>query len=206
MRFLNQVQNISRWVASQKKMKDSVIVALLGGVAGTIAMDLSNFLLWRKGKTEHLFGHLAGSMMMQAIRTNQRKNFILGEIFHLFTGSVLGLVQLEFLKKYGKDHHLIKGAGVGLVTWGILYNFGQRMNFFSRRAHLTKTKYSSIWNHLLYGLVSSQTIVTIADSSLFKKKQENEQASINLDRSDNITYPWFDSTSHSEVTEVVTKH
>lgn len=61
-------------------------------------MDISNFLLWRKGKTEHLFGHLAGSMMMQAIRTNQMKNFILGEIFHLITGSALGLVQLEFLK------------------------------------------------------------------------------------------------------------
>lgn len=201
MRFLYQVQNISKWIGSQKKMKDSVIVALLGGVAGTIAMDISNFLLWRKGKTEHLFGHLAGSMMMQAIRTNQRKNYILGEIFHLITGSALGLVQLEFLKKYGKDHHLIKGAGVGLVTWGLLYNFGQRMNFFSRRGHLTKTKYASIWHHLLYGLVSSQTIVILADSSLFIKNRKSVHVPVSSAQSDNIPYSWSDSSTHSEVIE-----
>lgn len=79
------------------------------------------------------------------------------------------------------------------------------MNFFSRRGHLTKTKYSSIWNHLLYGLVSSQTIVTLADSSLFKKNRESEHVSVSSAQSDNITYPWFDSSTHSEVTEL-TKH
>lgn len=200
MKILNQI--ISKWVAPKNKIKDSMILGLFGGFIGTIAYDISNVLLWRKGKTENLSGHLAGSMMMLAIRTNQRKNFILGEIFHLITGSALGLVQVEILKKYGKDHYLVKGGFTGLFTWGVLYNFGQRMKFFSRRTHLTKTKYASLWHHLLYGLVSSQAIVTLADPSIFKKNREKEHVSAVSARYDNPTDPWFDSPVLNEVTEV----
>lgn len=192
-----------RLIGTNKKIKDSIVVALLAGLAGSIAMETSNFLLWRKGKSEHLYGHLAGSMTMRASRTNQRKNFILGEIFHLITGSSLGLIQLEVFKKYGKDHHLVKGGSTGLITWGVLYNFGQRMGFFSRRTHLTKTKYASLWNHLVYGIVTSQVIVKIADPSIFKQNKDNELASTNLAQSDNSTYPRFDSSTQSEVTEII---
>ncbi|WP_050809847.1 hypothetical protein [Desulfosporosinus sp. OT] len=137
--------------------------------------------------------------MMRAIRMNQRKNFILGELFHLITGSALSLVQLEVLKKYGKDHHLVKGGGTGLITWGVLYNFGQRMDFFTRRAHLTKTKYASLLNHLVYGLVSSQTIVTLADPSIFKKK-ESEQVTTSSAQPHYI--PGLPPTTESEETEL----
>ena len=45
MKLLNQVQNVGQWVASKKKIKDSMIVGLFGGLVGTIAYDISNVLL-----------------------------------------------------------------------------------------------------------------------------------------------------------------
>lgn len=206
--------DIAKMNISNTKIKDSMTLGLLGGFLGTIAMELTNFLLWRKGKTENLFGHLAGSMMMRAFRTNQRKNFILGELFHLITGSVLGVLQIEVLKKYGKDNHLLKGGITGLVTWGVLYNFGQRMQFFSRRAHLTKTHYATLLHNLIYGVVASQVIVSMADSSIFSGRQdrqerqtrqqerqerfETKRTSIGTEDTNTISYPMYTSVRANE--------
>lgn len=76
---------------SKIRIKDSIALSLISGFLGTIVMDLSNLLLWRSKKTEILYGHLAGSMIMRSFRTNQTKNFVLGQVFHFFTGAALGI-------------------------------------------------------------------------------------------------------------------
>jgi|GEM_PF-4593823 len=52
------------------------------GFLGTVTMVISNYLIYRAGKTEILYGHIAGSIFMRPFRTNQRKNFILGQHVH----------------------------------------------------------------------------------------------------------------------------
>jgi len=164
------------WNAINKftKMKDSIMVSLFGGLMGTLVMELSNLILWRTKKTELLQGHMAGSMFMRAFRTNQTRNFVLGEILHMATGATLGIPVFQLLKRTGKDHHLIKGAFVGMAAWGGLYNFGKRFGMFTAKPHMTKTFYSALFNHILYGITSAQAIVTLADPSLLS--QQNRPA------------------------------
>ena len=162
--------NISRILSglrSGQKIKDSIVLGLIGGLAGTIVMDLSNFFLWRTNKTEGLYGHLSGSMIMRGFRTHQTKNFLLGQIFHTFTGAILGIPFVYLLKKTGKDHHLVKGLLAGGLSWGISYDFGQKMGLFYTKAHLTKTHYSSLFNNFLYGITMAHTVYYLADSSVF---------------------------------------
>lgn len=165
------------WYAINKftKMKDSIMVSLVSGLLGTMAMDLSNVLLWRTKKAELLHGHLAGSMFMRAFRTNQTKNFVLGQIFHMLTGTTLGIPIFHLLKRTGKDHYLIKGAFAGLAAWGVLYNFGQRVGLFMAKPHLTKTHYSALWHNLLYGVTTAQAIVSFSDPSLFPQHKQLAQ-------------------------------
>lgn len=80
------------------KMKDSIVVGLLGGLLGTISMNISNLLIFKAGKTEKLYGHIAGELFVAPFRTNQRKNFILGQIAHIGIGSIWGIPLTYLLK------------------------------------------------------------------------------------------------------------
>ena len=159
------------------KMKDSIMISLLGGLIGTTVMDISNVFLWRTKKTEMLNGHLAGSMIMRAFRTNQTKNFVLGEILHMATGATLGIPIFQLFKRTGTDNHLIKGAFAGMLSWGILYDFGQRAKLFSSKPHLTKSHYSALWHNLLYGVTTAQAIVSLSDPSLLPQPVQMQATS-----------------------------
>jgi len=162
-----------------KKIKDSMTVGIIGGLIGVVCMDISNLILWRTKKTESLHGHLAGSMIMSPIKLKQRKNFLIGQIFHMTVASGIGVGLVEILKKYGKDNHNLKGGFLSVATWGLLYNFGQKMGFYRMNPRLTKSSYAEIWQHLVYGLVTSNAIVALADPTIFSKKDSiNSQATI----------------------------
>ncbi|AFV02056.1 hypothetical protein DHBDCA_p1029 [Dehalobacter sp. DCA] len=51
---------------------------------------------------------------------------------------------------------------------------GQKVGFL-KKFRLTKTYYSAIWNHLLHGLVSSQTIIMLANPTMIKKINAREK-------------------------------
>ena len=152
------------------KMKDSITTGLLGGLIGAIFMDISNLLIFKAGKTETLYGYIAGGLFMAPFRTKKRKNFILGEIAHLAIGSFWGIPLTYILKKTGKDHYLIKGMLVSTLSLGNLI-VGQKLGML-KKFRLTKTFYSAIWNHILYGLVSAQAIVMLADPTIFESSNK----------------------------------
>jgi len=116
MEQLNTLVNLLSKMQRVLKMKDSITVSIFSGLLGTLAMDVSNLLFWKKGKTEALYGHIAASVYVSPFRTNQRKNFWLGQIMHLITGSILAYPLTFILKKTGKDNLLVKGAFFGAVT------------------------------------------------------------------------------------------
>lgn len=166
-----RINKIISNLIKEKKVKDTVILGLSGGFAGTLLMDISNFLLWRNKQTEGLYGHLAGSMILKSIRTHQTKNFILGQILHIATGSALGIPMVYLFKKTGKDHYIIKGILTGSLLWGILIDFGKRAHWFDLKVRRTKSFYSGLLNNTLYGITSALAIVSLADSSTFPQKQ-----------------------------------
>jgi hypothetical protein len=156
------------------KMKDSITIGLLGGLIGTIFMEISNLLIFKAGKTETLYGHIAGGLFVTPFRTKRRKNFILGEIAHFMIGSIWGIPLTYILKKTGKDHHLIKGTFISILSLGTLIG-GQKFDIL-KKFGLTKTFYSAIWNHLVYGLVSAQAIVLLADPMIFPSDNDEHHA------------------------------
>ncbi|WP_407311272.1 hypothetical protein [Desulfosporosinus sp. SB140] len=156
------------------KMRDSITIGLLGGLIGTIFMDISNLLIFKAGKTEALYGHIAGGLFVAPFRTKRRKNFILGQMTHLGIGSIWGTLLTYLLKKTGKDHHLIKGLFISMLTLGSLIG-GQKFGML-KKFGLTKTFYSAVWNHLVYGLVSAQAIVMIADPIIFASSKDAKES------------------------------
>ncbi|AFM40372.1 hypothetical protein Desaci_1346 [Desulfosporosinus acidiphilus SJ4] len=160
------------------KTKDSVVTGLLGGLVGTLFMDITNAVIYKAGGTEKLYGHLAGQFFVSPLRTNQRKNYVLGELLHFSVGSVFGLPTMYMLKKTGKDHYLSKGLVTSMLTWGLLYTGGQKIGLF-KKLRFTKTHYSAAFNNVIYGLVSAKTMVSLADPTMFHDKKQSVNITIN---------------------------
>ena len=138
-------------------------------------MSLFNRVLYKANKTEvKSFGQIAGQLFVTPWKTKQRKNSILGELLHLVVGSLTGIPLFFVLKKTGKDHYLSKGLAASMLTWSVLFNGGQKVGLF-KKLRFTMTHYSSAWSHIIYGLVSSQAIVSLADPTIFASSSEINQ-------------------------------
>ncbi|MDQ7096057.1 hypothetical protein REC12_20895 [Desulfosporosinus sp. PR] len=171
------LETIKFFISLAKKMpriKDSVVLGLFCGLLGTLPMDIIDFLFWKSGKHEMLYGHLAGSMIFQPIRMRRRENFLIGHVMHLLTGSAFGFLITEFLKKTGKDHHLIKGSFIGMLGWMTLYEFGQRVKWFTLKAHRSATFYTAFLMNIIYGMTTAQAIVSLAHPSVFANNVKAE--------------------------------
>ena len=165
MQEMNKMFGYVKTILRVLKMKDSVTVSLFSGILGTLVMDASNLLLWRTKNTEALYGHIAGSVYVRPFRTNQRKNFWLGQIIHLVTGAILAYPLNLLLIRTGKDHATIKGAFFGAVTWEFIYGFGQRFSVFLTKPHMTKTHYAELFSNILYGVATAKALVTFSEPS-----------------------------------------
>lgn len=173
------MKNILNWNSAKKplsmlhgKLDDSLVLGLFGGFIGTLLMDLSNLFIYKAGKTETLYGHIAGGLLMAPWRTKQRDNFILGQLTHFVIGSLWGVPLFYLLKKTGKDHPGIKGLVMSAISLGSLIisiKIGLLKKF--RR---TRTFYSAIWNHLIYGFVATRMILWMAGSHVFQEKKKTQ--------------------------------
>ena len=152
-----------------KFMKDSIALGATAGLIGGIAMTMSNYLLYRRKKTEIRYGNIAGSLLMRPYKTKKPKNYALGLMAHLINGSMIGVLLVPLYRRTGLDFPLLKGSMSGLVTWQSLYTIGQRLGIYKTSPHLTRTGYSAVLNNIIYGIVTSYLIRWLAHPSMFRK-------------------------------------
>lgn len=148
-------------------MRDTIALGLLSGFIGNAAKDLSDWLIYRAGKTELLNGHLASSMISPPEKVQEPAYFALGQILDTIVGSALSISMVYLLKITGKDHHLLKGATMGLLLWSTLYSLGPNWRVLSIKPRHSSTYFSALLNNTLYGLATAQAAVSLADRSVF---------------------------------------
>jgi len=169
MKLIENLDLVAKYLSVGKKMKDFVPIGFLGGLIGTIAMDLSNLMFKKTGLSEKTYAQYAGSILMRPFRLFFKENQILGQLLHIITGSIVGIPLFAILKKTGKDNHLFKGAVYGTFTWELLYSFGLRYGVFRTKAYSTRTHFTTLIDNLVYGFASTTTMLFLSDRSVFPK-------------------------------------
>ncbi len=91
MRIFNNIDQLLKLYSVRRKMKDSIPIGFLGGLIGTIAMDLSNILFKKTGLSEKTYAEYAGSVLLRPFRLLSRNNYLFGQLLHFITGSLLGI-------------------------------------------------------------------------------------------------------------------
>jgi len=178
MRVLDTINRLTKFYGVGKTMKDSIPIGFLGGLMGTIAMDLSNLFFKKTGLSEKTYAQYAGSVLLNPSRLLVKQNYFLGLVLHFITGSILGIPMFNILKKTGKDNYLFKGAVYGTFTWEILYTFGQRLGVIRSKSHKTKTHLTTLIDNLIYGFASTATMVFLADPTVFTQAEKRIGTSV----------------------------
>lgn len=181
MRVYDKIDRLSKFLNVGKKMQDSIPIGFLGGLMGTIAMDFSNMIFKKTGLSEKTYSQYAGSVLLSPFRQVFKQNMLFGQMLHLMTGSILGIPMFNILKKTGKDNHQFKGVVYGIVTWEMIYSFGQRLGIIRAKTYTVRSHITSLIDHLVYGFVSTMTMVFLADHSVFPKAS-NQQSEIPSER------------------------
>jgi len=151
-------------------MRDTIILGITSGLIGNVIKDISNYFIWRANKTEMLYGHYAASTLVEPVKTIELKNFLIGQALDMTYGAALGVPLVYLIKKTGRDYYLLKGAGLGLLLWGILYNYGPA----SIKPKETKTHLSALFNNLLYGISTAQAAVSLAHPGIFPESNSKD--------------------------------
>jgi hypothetical protein len=174
MKVIDNIGRITKFLSVGNKMNDSIPIGFLGGLMGTIAMDLSNLFFKKTGLSEKTYAQYAGSVLLSPFRLIFKQNILFGQILHLITGSILGIPMINILKKTGKDNHQFKGAVYGIFTWEMLYSFGQRIGIVRAKTYTTRTLITTLIDTLVYGFASTSTMVFLADRSVFPKASNQQ--------------------------------
>ena len=178
MRIFDNIDRLTKFYSVRKTMKDSIPIGFIGGLIGTIAMDLSNLMFKKTGLSEKTYAQYAGSVMLSPFRLLLGKNYHFGQLLHLITGSILGIPLFAILKKTGKDNHLFKGAVFATFTWEMLYTLGQRLGAIRSKTYKTRTHVTALVDNLVYGLASSATMIFLADPTVFTQSEKQNKTSV----------------------------
>ena len=173
-----KLSGLSQKVGLRKgSVQDPFIISILGGLTGTLVMDVSNMLLWLFRGTDATYGHIAATMTMAPFKTRKPKNWLIGQILHMTAGAWLGLPIFYLFKKTGTKHYVIKGILTGSLIMELVYDLSRKLNIVSFNPGLPRTHYAKLWHNLLFGMTAAQTMVTLADPNVFQTNTEDNETS-----------------------------
>jgi len=150
-----------------RRLRDSVSLGLFSGLMGNLAKGIFNLFTWKTERNEVLYPQLASSMFFAPRRTKRRKPFLIGGLADLIMGSLFGIPIVYILKKTGKDNHILKGGGLSLLLWVVLYGAGHNLHIFSIKPRKSSSPLWALLEHLLFGVVTACTAVKFADPGTF---------------------------------------
>lgn len=105
--------------------KDALIIGALSGIVATVVQDLLGviiiYMIWPPFLN---CIRIAGGLILtpEQVMKGGFWPFIIGFKIDLIVGIVIGVTTVLILRRWGKDHFIIKGAMIGLITWALFYN------------------------------------------------------------------------------------
>ena len=142
-------------------------LGLIAGTLGNVAKDGINYLAYKGGWSEVLYGHLAASLFAEPEKVRQPKDFVVGQLVDMTWGALSGVPVVYLLSWTGRDHYLLKGAAMGVLWWQVVYGLFPRLRMLQVDPQETETNLSALLNHLAYGLVAAAAAVHLGHPDLF---------------------------------------
>lgn len=160
-----------------KTIKDKMILGVIAGLGGNVIKNILGLAGMRLGLQEIDGPHRAAGMLVPPHKIADPKGKLVGFLADTVMSGTLGIVTLSGLLLFGKKHAILKGSLVGAGMWTILYGIMGNLGATKVNPITPQTVLAEFIEHTIFGAVTAAIITSIADQSVFKNSQNQDQTS-----------------------------
>ncbi|HVJ47845.1 hypothetical protein [Desulfitobacterium sp.] len=127
------------------------------------------------GMVSGLIGYLAKCMVLfepHHTKKRKQKNLPTHRFADLVSGAVLGIPLVYYLKKTGKDRHIVKGASFGVLLWAFFYSARGKNDRYLCKHRKCRSELLDLLSNLLFGVVTACVAIKIADPETYPDDAE----------------------------------
>ena len=158
------------------KIKDPVMLGALAGITGSIAKELFEELLMKKGWNTSDGVQMAYQVFGERKFTNKPLCKLVGNLANCGIGTGLGMPIMFLLSLTGKDYALLKGATLGHLAWVYFYGGMNRVRMSKRFPLPLKSDLTACFAHMIYGITTAAVIKALGHDSLFTQARIMDKA------------------------------
>lgn len=153
-----------------KKIKDRFLLGIISGLGGNIAKMAVECYFHKTGFSTGLGRKTAAGIFLKKSDINTPHGKAVGIIADNMIAAGLGVSCAYWLTLMGKDHYLLKGAGLGAAEWASLYGVLSKLGATAIYPVKPKDSLATFLSHLAFGAVKISIVRHLGDERLFKPK------------------------------------
>ncbi len=146
---------------------------VLAGITGVIFRDIYSLLIYFTGITNYLIWNVSADLFINTAQIHTVSGHILGVMSDFVIGGSLGVITGLIFSYLGPKDYLIKGLGIGLAAWALL--FGILLHNLPHSSAIAPTapiaNISSFIEHAIFGIVTAWVIYKY----VFQNTEQTEQ-------------------------------
>jgi len=151
------------------KIKDRIILGAISGIVGGKAVRIMNKINYNIGVGDIRYNLMAAELFLPKKDTKKSQANLLGGLVNNINSAFFGIILTYLLGVTGKDYKIIKGMGIGTLTWIMIDGLiGSQILKIKSRKPLAPTV--RLLEHLFGGAFIAALITKLGDESLFPPK------------------------------------
>lgn len=153
-------------------IRDRVLLGLVAGITGNLVKNGLDLVVRppRPGKIG--FAEVAGGIFVPRRETASGAGRWLGRAADYGLAAVYGIPTVYLLSYTGSDGHLLKGALMGVLTWGLGLGVARNVGVSSTYPQSATANLRMLLGHLAGGMATAQTAVMLGEPELFRRDRE----------------------------------
>jgi hypothetical protein len=149
-------------------MSDTITIGTIAGFAGTIVMTIYKGILLLFGFKFITTWETAAHIILAPDLCQSPIGYFIGFTMQCILGSIVGVIVAYTLRFSGKDFYLLKGLGVGAITWlGSVGFFMRFLRIELQGRHDALTNLLTVLDWVLLGMICA---VIVAKYARFKTR------------------------------------
>lgn len=148
------------------KIKDRIVLGAVSGLLAGVPGRLINAVEYKAGLTDLKYQQQATSLFIPKNKSGTLHGKILASLVNNTNVSITGVIICYLLSASGRDHAIIKGAGVGAFSWviinGVVSNLGLKNKYKKPLSPIL-----SFFDHVILGSLTGLLVSKLGDDSLF---------------------------------------
>lgn len=153
-----------------KRITDRFLLGVIAGLGGNISKIAVERLCIKLFGFKETGAKKAAGIFLENKDIDTVPGRIVGNLADNMIASILGVSCVYCFTLMGKDHYLIKGAGLGAAEWAAMYGVLSKMGATSIYPTSAKDGLISFVSHLAFGATKTIIAINLGDERLFNPK------------------------------------